>query len=225
MNSLQVIKNFLDQKHFLGYVDNVLTFSVENKLDNLSEYLVDIPYYQVQNTLVFKHTNVIDLLFQVPDSAAYRKLIHILTQKDELPKCSFLLVDEQAHKPSKARPSDVGYDITIIKEFKTLTSNTKLYDTGIKVIPAAGYYTELVPRSSLSKSGYMLANSVGIIDASYTGNILVALTKIDPKIPDLTLPFKCCQLIFREQTFVSLEEIQTKYDTTRNEGGFGSTGV
>jgi deoxyuridine 5'-triphosphate nucleotidohydrolase len=218
------LKDCVDQKHFFGYDNNVLLFSVENEieLDRLKD-IVNVPHEQVQNTLVFKHTNVIDLLFQVPDSVAYKKLIYILTRKDELPKCSFLLVDEQAHRPCKARPSDAGYDITIIKEFKTLTSNTKLYDTGVKVIPAIGYYTELVPRSSLSKSGYMLANSVGILDASYTGNILVALTKIDPNIPDLTLPFKCCQLIFKEQIFVNLEEIQTKCDTTRNDGGFGST--
>jgi dUTPase len=75
----------------------------------------------------------------------------------------------------------------------------------------------------------MLANSVGIIDASYTGNILIALTKIDSNMPDLALPFKCCQLIFRQQVFVDFIDHEDREDhvdihsTTRNDGGFGSS--
>lgn len=64
-------------------------------------------------------------------------------------------------------------------------NNTILYDTGIKINVKYGYYAEVVPRSSLSKSGYMLANSIGIIDNSYRNNIFVALTKINPDAPDI----------------------------------------
>jgi dUTP pyrophosphatase len=88
-----------------------------------------------------------------------------------------------------------------------------------------GLYAEIVPRSSLSKSGYMLANSIGIIDCSYKGNLYIALTKIDNTMPDLTLPFRCCQLIFREQIHVDLEEVTSfEEQTSRGSGGFGSTG-
>lgn len=66
-----------------------------------------------------------------------------------------------------------------------------MYDTGIAVCPPDGYYTEVVPRSSLSKTGYMLANSVGIIDA-YQGCL-----KGDD-LDDLSLPFKGFQLILRK---------------------------
>lgn len=37
----------------------------------------------------------------------------------------------------------------------------------------------------------MLANSVGIIDNGYTGNLFIALKKIDPNA-EIQLPFRCC---------------------------------
>jgi deoxyuridine 5'-triphosphate nucleotidohydrolase len=89
-----------------------------------------------------------------------------------------------------------------------------------------GYYSEIVPRSSISKSGYMLSNSVGIIDQSYRGNIMVSLTKIDSESPDIELPFKCCQLIIRKQYYANMIEVGYSFDETdRNEGGYGSTSI
>ena len=88
-----------------------------------------------------------------------------------------------------------------------------------------GYYTEIVPRSSISKSGYMLANSIGIIDNNYRGNLMIALTKICDYTPEIELPFKCCQLIIRKQISANLFEVKSNdfTETERNEGGFGST--
>ena len=87
-----------------------------------------------------------------------------------------------------------------------------------------GYYVEVVPRSSISKSGYMISNSIGIIDQSYRGNIMVSLTKIAPEAPDIVLPFKCCQLIFKKQIYADIIEVNDSFDITdRNEGGYGST--
>ncbi len=125
--------------------------------------------------------------------------------------------------PSKSKESDVGYDLTIIKEYKKLTPLTTLYDTGIKLEIDYGYYIEIVPRSSLSKSGYILSNSIGIIEKSYTGNLLVSLTKIDSSMPNLQLPFKCCQLIFKPQISINLIEVNNISDTLRSDGGFGSS--
>lgn len=127
--------------------------------------------------------------------------------------------------PSKEKYSDVGYDLTIVKKVKEWNSKTTLYDTGIKVSLPIGYYAEVVPRSSLSKSGYMLANSVGIIDPNYTGNLLIALTKVDD-VPDIMLPFRCCQLIPRRQVIMDIVKVDVDFDeTTRGDNGFGSTGL
>ena len=67
--------------------------------------------------------------------------------------------------------------------------------------------------------------STGIIDNSYRGNLLIALTKIDEKSPDILLPFKCCQLIIQKQIYLDLYEVKEDFkETDRNSGGFGSSG-
>ena len=133
--------------------------------------------------------------------------------------------------PSKSRYSDAGYDLTIIKEYKRLTSNTVIYDTGIKLEIPNGYYVEIVPRSSISRSGYILANNVGIIDQGYRGNIYVALTKINEESPELSLPWKCCQMIVKKQIYSKLvfcdssnSEQNDIEKSSRGTGAFGSTG-
>lgn len=141
------------------------------------------------------------------------------------PKIKVFKTSSDAVMPSKAFDDDAGYDLTIISKIKDFNSKTSLYDTGIKIEVEEGYYTEIVPRSSISKSGYILSNSVGIIDNSYRGNLYIALTKIADDAIDITYPFKCCQLIIKKQEYVNLEEVSEKdlNITKRNEGGFGST--
>lgn len=145
--------------------------------------------------------------------------------------------------PYKTHSSDVGYDLTLLRVHKELSSVCTLYDTGIRIqnMPA-GLYVEIVPRSSLSKSGYMLANSIGIIDPSYRNNLYVALVKVDPNAPPIELPFRAAQLIFRHHVFVSMlpahdrssssssasasadqQDRHRDHSTARGMGGFGST--
>jgi deoxyuridine 5'-triphosphate nucleotidohydrolase len=148
--------------------------------------------------------------------------------RSALPLLGIFKSDQQAVLPSKARVSDVGYDLTIVKLHKRLSAETALYNTGIRLSIPSGYYVEVVPRSSLSKSGFMLTNSIGIIDPGYTGDILVALTCVSPGA-DLSpaLPFKCCQLILRRQEHAVIREISPTAHraaaTQRGVGGFGST--
>jgi dUTP pyrophosphatase len=119
--------------------------------------------------------------------------------------------------------------LTIIREHKRLTPDTALYDTGIQLEIPNGYYVEIVPRSSISRSGYILANSVGIIDQGYRGNLYIALTKINENSPDLLtelrLPWKCCQMIVRKQVYSRLVAGKEIEKSSRDTGAFGSTGA
>ena len=137
--------------------------------------------------------------------------------------CQIRLVHSDAVIPFKVHESDAGYDLTIIKEHKKINDVVTLYDTGIQIQMTAGYYAEIIPRSSIIKTGYMLANNVGIIDNSYRGNLYIALAKIDNTQPNIELPLRCAQLIFRKQecaNFISTDEFE---ETDRGSGGFGST--
>jgi len=129
---------------------------------------------------------------------------------------------DDAVPPSKSRASDSGYDIVILEKIKEI-GNVELWDTGIKLFPEYGWYFDLVPRSSIIKRGYVLANMIGIIDRTYTGNVIVALTKIDPNARDMIPGEKIVQLIPRQIIHVNMEEVSEFDETERNSGGFGST--
>jgi deoxyuridine 5'-triphosphate nucleotidohydrolase len=127
-----------------------------------------------------------------------------------------------AFKPFKQNVSDSGYDLTLIKLDKK-DGDVEFYDTGISIEPSFNYYFDLVGRSSISKSGYMLANNVGIIDRSYRGTIKVPLIKLNKDKPDLVLPCRLVQIIPRK--IQHLQAIEEDIEmTSRGFGSFGSTG-
>jgi dUTP pyrophosphatase len=129
--------------------------------------------------------------------------------------------------PTKAHKSDIGYDLTLVAFDKIIydddTSQVALFDTGIAVMPEDGYYVEIVPRSSLSKTPYSLANSVGIIDPDYRGTLKIAL-RMGKDVPSPLLPFKGFQMIVRKTVESEINEVEELNETLRGDGGFGSTG-
>jgi len=151
------------------------------------------------------------------------------------PVCKFRRTLPDAVIPGKTHGSDVGYDLTVVslvkEEFagKIGSKTRRLYDSGIQLEIPYGYYIEIVPRSSFSKTGWMLSNSVGIIDPSYRGNLLVSITQVldDEDCIPIQLPFRGFQLIVRRQEhmrFVELDSLEGPISSTsRGEGGFGST--
>jgi deoxyuridine 5'-triphosphate nucleotidohydrolase len=227
--------------------DNInITFYNDNLADSFVK-LYDIPCNRQKNinnqVIQYNSVNMIDLLGMIYSNYEcpyYNNYIYTYNNRDgkSIPCIKVFKVDADAVIPSKARYSDAGYDLTIIKEYKRLTSNTVIYDTGIKLEIPNGYYVEIVPRSSISRSGYMLANNVGIIDQGYRGNIYVALTKINDETPDITdladwrLPWKCCQMIVKKQIYSKLVVCDSSSGSggseieksSRGTGAFGSTG-
>ena len=139
-------------------------------------------------------------------------------------KCLVAKTRPDAIIPFKTNDTDVGYDLTIIDIKKEIHETCTLYTTGIAIKPRVGYYTEIVPRSSIIKSGYMLANSVGVIDNTYTGELMIALIKVNPDAKPIELPFRGFQLIFRKQEEAEFELVDDVVETIRGNGGFGSTG-
>ena len=142
---------------------------------------------------------------------------------EQCPIVTFIRHDKSARIPNRAHPTDIGYDLTAIGVYKKISDNITLFETGIAVQPPEGYYLEILPRSSMSKTGYMLSNSVGTIDPSYTGTLKVALTKVDHTCPDISLPFTRCQLVLRKANHYNMTEVDSHRETMRGDGGFGST--
>jgi dUTP pyrophosphatase len=137
----------------------------------------------------------------------------------------FMRTDSRAVVPTKAHDSDIGYDLTAIDVFKRVSGNTVLYETGIAIKPPHGYYIEILPRSSITKTGMMLANSVGIIDPDYRDSLKIAVRTVDDSLEQPKLPFCRFQLVLRKAESATLCEVKSLNDTERGTGGFGSTDV
>ena len=140
----------------------------------------------------------------------------------------FYKEDKNAKDLVKFNDSDIGYDLTIIKEHARY-GKTILYDTGIIIEPPNGYYTKIFPRSSLIKTGYIMTNSVGIIDPDYRNTLKIALTKIDDTMEDIKLPFRCAQLVLEKSYPVMVYDVKEEKlvhfsdNSSRGRNGFGST--
>jgi len=153
----------------------------------------------------------------------FEKFLSLLTG-DSWERLSFKVsLEEGALPPFKKRISDSGWDLHLVKLIKK-EGNLYIFDTGVRVAPPRGYYFDLVPRSSIYKSGFILANSVGIIDMTYRGTIKVPLIKVDPSKEDPKLPWRAVQLIPRRYFPLEMEIVDSLDRTIRGEGGFGSTG-
>ena len=133
--------------------------------------------------------------------------------------------DENAIIPSLANCNEIGFDLTVISKIKDINKTTSMYETGISVQPPDGYYFEIVPRSSLSKTGYMLTNSIGIIDPTYRGTLKIVLTKVCDDAPEFELPNKRFQLVPRIHISkdMNVKVVEGLDETYRGNGGFGST--
>ena len=82
------------------------------------------------------------------------------------------------------------------------------------------YY--LVPRSSISKTPFQLANSVGIIDAGYRGN-LMAKVRCFEENGAVMKQGSFFQIVAPDLKPIRVNMVASLSDTTRNDGGFGST--
>ncbi len=118
--------------------------------------------------------------------------------------------------------TDAGNDISAVSLHSNI-GNVMLLETNVSVIIPEGYWGLLAPRSSMAKSGFAMANSMGVIDSSYRGSIKIAVHRINPSA-ELIFPFKCAQLICIPQVLAKIVEVPSvENNTMRGTGGYGST--
>jgi|SRR5690625_138811 len=98
--------------------------------------------------------------------------------------------------------------------------------TGLAIaLPSRDWGAFLFPRSGLARSGLTLANSVGVIDADYRGEILCAMVNLGEERITVQPGDRIAQLVFLPVGVAQFIEVETLDETTRGSGGFGSTGV
>ena len=103
---------------------------------------------------------------------------------------------------------------------------TKFIPTGLAMEIPVGYAGLIYARSGLAcKKGLAPANKVGVIDADYRGEIMVALHNHSKKPVTIEPKERIAQLVITPYLTAVFEEADELNDTVRGEGGFGSTGT
>lgn len=134
--------------------------------------------------------------------------------------------------PVRAHPTDAGLDLKADDEYILQLNERVLVGTGVSVKIPVNHVGLLFPRSSLSKRGITMTNSVGVIDSDYRGEILASLvfngvrgncneTTIlrGERIVQLVIvPIVLATPVAKDYTD------EEWYSTLRGTGGFGSTG-
>lgn len=128
--------------------------------------------------------------------------------------------------PEKAHSIDAGLDLKARKAVSVFPQDTEFIPTGVCVEIPVGMVGLLFPRSSISKTPLRMANSVGVIDAGFTGEIKVPLYNTsEVEIRDIEQYDRIGQLVIVPLADVSLEIVDELNDNTeRGANGFGSTG-
>tara|TARA_B100000614_G_scaffold262909_1_gene300770 strand:+ start:233726 stop:234277 length:552 start_codon:yes stop_codon:yes gene_type:complete len=171
----------------------------------------------------------------------------MMTEEDGvlIPEIRVKKLHPDAKLPEQNTDTDAGYDLVAIGPPEKVWAKNKddkdypvlqyiQYRTGIAIQPPRGYHVEIFPRSSISKHDLVLANSIGLVDEGYRGELLVRFKYIEPdndcrKVRNIPMKIyqsgdKIAQLVVRKTqkaNFVLADELS---ETDRGTGGFGSSG-
>lgn len=134
----------------------------------------------------------------------------------------YKLACPEAIAPYRKNVSDAGFDLHLVRHLKS-ENGVDFYTTGVILEPPPSIWYMLVARSSMAKSGYVLANGVGIIDSSYRGEVIVALRKTSENSIPIELPARMVQVIPQQWFYTGMVEKSEMSSTQRgNQGGLGS---
>lgn len=137
-------------------------------------------------------------------------------------------VDSLKLLPIRGTRNSAGLDLKIKESITVLKNTVVLLDTGVKVAIPDGYFGLLVPRSSMYKKGLYLANTVGIIDSDYRGELKIAVAVADnwpSSSVEITAGDRLVQLILLPYLVEDPTLVASLSSTERGSGGFGSTGT
>ena len=136
-------------------------------------------------------------------------------------------LNENATVPTYGSVYAAGADLYACEEgeITIAPSETKLIHTGIAMEIPEGLVGLIYARSGLaSKRGLAPANKVGVIDADYRGEVMVALHNHSEIPATVEAHERVAQLVVTPFLKVEYELSDELSDTVRGEGGFGSTG-
>ena len=134
-------------------------------------------------------------------------------------------LNEKAQVPTYGSLSAAGADLYALEKTTLQPGQTCLVHTGIAMEIPEGYAGLIYARSGLAtKRGLAPANKVGVVDADYRGEIMVALHNHGQDDQIVQPGERVAQLLITPVFTPGFREVEDLTDTERGVGGFGSTG-
>lgn len=136
-------------------------------------------------------------------------------------------LDPTVELPAYAYEGDAGLDLRSNEDVVLAPFERRLIGTGLAIAIPDGYAGFVQPRSGLAlKKGLSMANTPGLVDAHYRGELKVCAINLDGHEPIvISKGERIAQLVIQRVPQVHLREVEQLDETDRGEGGFGSSGV
>ena len=132
-------------------------------------------------------------------------------------------LDKNLTTPGYAHKGDAGIDLRSSEKTFLEPGEKKIVKSGIKMAIPQGYVGLI-----WDKSGYAAKNGIhvlaGVIDSGYRGEIGVVMKNLGNEVFKISKDMKIAQLLIQPITRANIIEVDSLKSTSRNEGGFGSTG-
>lgn len=136
-------------------------------------------------------------------------------------------LSDKAIMPTRGSEYSAGYDLyaNIEQPIAINPHETVKIGTGWAVEIPDGYFGAIFARSGLAaKEGLRPANCTGVCDSDYRGEYIVAIHNDSDIVREITPHERIAQLVIIPYLYVDFKEADKLSDTSRGEGGFGSTG-
>lgn len=136
-------------------------------------------------------------------------------------------LDPTVELPSYAYAGDAGLDLRASESVVLRPLERRLVSTGLAIAIPEGYAGFVQPRSGLAlRKGLSMANTPGLIDAHYRGELKVCAVNLDSQ-NNIVIERgeRIAQLVIQKVPAVTLTEVDELDETDRGTGGFGSSGT
>ncbi|MDO8656522.1 MAG: dUTP diphosphatase [Nanoarchaeota archaeon] len=126
--------------------------------------------------------------------------------------------------PKYIHPHDAGMDLYANETIIINQGERKLIPTGIAMAIPSGYVGLIWDKSGIA-TNQGLKTMAGVIDSGYRGEIKVLIHNLSSQSYTVQAGTKIAQMLIQPVVQNEIVEIQELDDTSRGEGGFGSTGM
>ena len=147
-----------------------------------------------------------------------------------MPELFLLPSDESAsfYTDTLLDGENAGFDLYVPNHVEFAPGERKMVSMKVRAVMSNGGHLQhyyMYPRSSISKTGLMLMNSVGVIDKSYRGELIAALWNTTAEKVEVKKGQRLVQIVAGDMSDITrVSVVDVLPESARGDGGFGSSG-